>query len=140
MIVMVFAFASGFNYAYDDWTFLDSVYYNIITLTTVGLGDYAPHPDPDESSAAMLFFGFYVCMGLAALGCFINAIQSSVVAAAQKSLEKKIQLEKTREKEWKDKQKKKGWHLDYLDQLHLPAEGIETPAEEDEEGKNDDGY
>jgi len=35
----------------EGWNFLDSVYYSIISLTTIGIGDFVPSIDPPSKYA-----------------------------------------------------------------------------------------
>ena len=39
--IFVFIHSVGFS-AIEDWSFLDSLYYCVITLTTIGFGDFVP--------------------------------------------------------------------------------------------------
>mmetsp|Transcript_21757 Transcript_21757/g.28512 ORF Transcript_21757/g.28512 Transcript_21757/m.28512 type:complete len:338 (-) Transcript_21757:333-1346(-) len=83
----ILVFAEAFKTAYTDWSYLDSVYFNIITLSTVGLGDYAPTPD-SGSSAKIAAFAFFIILGLAAVGSMIAVIQDSITAATEGMVKK----------------------------------------------------
>ena len=48
---------------------LDSLYFSVITLTTVGYGDFAP-----TTGAGKLFTVFYVLIGMGILASFLNML------------------------------------------------------------------
>jgi voltage-gated potassium channel len=53
----------------EDWTLLDALYFSVVTLTTVGLGDYAPETDIGKA-----FTIFYVLAGVAVILAFANSV------------------------------------------------------------------
>ncbi|MBT8232405.1 MAG: two pore domain potassium channel family protein [Saprospiraceae bacterium] len=53
----------------EGWSWIDSVYFSIITLTTVGYGDFSPQTD-----AGKLFTIGYIIMGVGIILSFINTI------------------------------------------------------------------
>ena len=53
----------------EEWSWLDSLYFPVITLTTVGYGDFAPQTDGGK-----LFTIFYIISGIAIILTFINTI------------------------------------------------------------------
>jgi voltage-gated potassium channel len=63
---------SGGSVAYhyiEGWSWIDSVYFSVVTLTTVGFGDFAPQTD-----AGKLFTIFYITIGIGIILSFINAL------------------------------------------------------------------
>mmetsp|Transcript_23237 Transcript_23237/g.72556 ORF Transcript_23237/g.72556 Transcript_23237/m.72556 type:complete len:287 (-) Transcript_23237:304-1164(-) len=56
-------------YEGDGWSALDAYYFSVVTLTTVGFGDFAPAPD----SASILFWYFYIVIGLGLIGALIQS-------------------------------------------------------------------
>ena len=52
----------------EKWSFVDSFYFCIVTLATVGYGDLVPKTDFGK-----LFTTVYIVVGIAILGAFINA-------------------------------------------------------------------
>lgn len=70
-------------YKLESWTIIQSFYFSVVTLTTVGYGDFVPTTD-----ASRLFVAFYiivgVSIGLSALGilgrAFLSQSQRSISA------------------------------------------------------------
>lgn len=55
----------------EGWSWLDSLYFSVITLTTIGYGDLAPQTD-----AGKLFTIVYILVGLGIILSFINTVYS----------------------------------------------------------------
>jgi len=53
----------------EGWNFLDSFYFSVITLTTVGYGDLAPQTD-----AGKMFTVMYIFVGLGLILSFVQLI------------------------------------------------------------------
>ncbi len=53
----------------EEWTWLDSFYFSIITLTTIGYGDFSPQTDEGK-----LFTIFYIIIGVGIILSFINTV------------------------------------------------------------------
>lgn len=51
----------------EGWTWIDSIYFSVITLTTVGYGDFSPQTDFGK-----IFTIFYVITGIGLMFSFIN--------------------------------------------------------------------
>lgn len=70
-VLIIILGAVAFSQIEGEWTFLDAFYYCVVTLTTVGLGDYSPSMDSD---ASMYFWYFYVYVGLAFLTNLLHSM------------------------------------------------------------------
>jgi len=57
--------ASVFYHFVEGWSWLDSVYFSVVTISTVGFGDFAP-----ETAAGKIFTMAYISVGL---GIFVTA-------------------------------------------------------------------
>ncbi len=51
----------------EGWSWVDSLYFSVVAVTTVGFGDLVPTTD-----AAKLFTVAYVIAGIGVLGLFLN--------------------------------------------------------------------
>jgi hypothetical protein len=53
----------------EGWSYLDSIYFSVITLTTIGYGDFSPKTD-----AGKWFTMFYIIIGVGIILAFINTL------------------------------------------------------------------
>jgi len=53
----------------EGWSWVDAVYFSVITITTIGYGDVAPQTD-----AGKMFTIFYIIIGLGVILNFIETI------------------------------------------------------------------
>ena len=53
----------------EGWSWIDSLYFSIITLTTIGYGDFSPQTD-----AGKLFTIGYILLGIGVILGFINTV------------------------------------------------------------------
>lgn len=71
LILTMFVLIGGAGvYRYlEGWTWIDSVYFCMVMLTTVGFGDFAPKTD-----AGKIFTIFYLFVGVGIIFSFINVV------------------------------------------------------------------
>ena len=60
------ALGTWFYAKVEGWSILDSLYFSVITLTTVGYGDFSPKPP-----AGKIFTMIYVLVGLGLISGFV---------------------------------------------------------------------
>ncbi|MDC0580146.1 potassium channel family protein [Bacteroidia bacterium] len=72
LLITTFFIISGGSITYhflEGWSWIDSIYFSFVTLTTVGFGDFAPQTDERK-----LFTILYIILGVGMILSFINAI------------------------------------------------------------------
>ncbi|MBL0293219.1 MAG: two pore domain potassium channel family protein [Saprospiraceae bacterium] len=77
-IVLVFG-TFVFHYL-EGWRWLDSLYFCVITLTTIGYGDFTPRTDLGK-----IFNIFYIIIGLGLILSFIQTIRDHYMNIKQKN-------------------------------------------------------
>lgn len=58
-----------FYHYVEEWRWLDSLYFSVITLTTIGYGDFSPQTD-----AGKIFTLLYILVGVGIILSFINTV------------------------------------------------------------------
>ena len=66
---VIIGFGSAMFHYLEGWTWIDSVYFSVITLTTVGYGDFSPQTDEGK-----IFTIFYILIGIGIILGFINTV------------------------------------------------------------------
>ena len=74
-----------FNHIVEKWKWLDSLYFCVITLATVGYGDFTPHKDISK-----IFTMIYIFIGIAIIFGFINYLTSRAAIRLKKHKPKQI--------------------------------------------------
>ena len=67
----------------EGWTWLDAFYFSIITLTTIGYGDFSP-----QTTGGKLFTIFYILVGIGIILGFINTVYLHYKSYGKKSKSK----------------------------------------------------
>jgi hypothetical protein len=65
-VMLVIGLGTVFYSQVEGWRLLDALYFTVITLTTIGYGDFAPKTD-----AGKIFTIFYIFVGLGLISGFI---------------------------------------------------------------------
>lgn len=58
-----------FYHQVEGWSWLDSLYFSLITLATVGYGDFAP-----QTPAGKVFTMIYIIVGIGLLAAFVRLL------------------------------------------------------------------
>ncbi|XP_006815731.1 potassium channel subfamily K member 18-like [Saccoglossus kowalevskii] len=61
--------------AMEQWTYLESVYFCVMTFSTIGFGDYVPRYDPGIKH---MFIAFYIVVGMVIMSACINLSQARI--------------------------------------------------------------
>ncbi len=69
VLAIVLTIGTIFYWRVEEWSFLDSLYFSVVALTTVGLGDFAP-----ETNAGKVFTIIYLISGVGLMMAFATAI------------------------------------------------------------------
>jgi voltage-gated potassium channel len=65
-----------FYHRIEDWTLLEALYFSVMTLTTVGYGDFYPH-----TGVGRIFTCLYVLAGLGIVLALLAQLATGAVAA-----------------------------------------------------------
>lgn len=67
LVVVALAIGTVFYHYVEDFSWLDSIYFCVVTLATVGYGDITP-----ETSAGKIFTMFYILSGIGLIATFAS--------------------------------------------------------------------
>lgn len=76
LVAVLLASGTVFYWRFEGWSLIDSLYFSVITLTTVGYGDLSPSTTPSK-----VFTIVYVLIGLGILVSFLSAVAGHAVQA-----------------------------------------------------------
>ena len=79
LVVSLLVSGTVFFTLVEGWSVLDSFYFSVTTLTTVGFGDPAP-----ATAAGKIFTIVYIFVGLGVIGGFINVLAKHTFARQQR--------------------------------------------------------
>jgi hypothetical protein len=74
LLITTFIILAGGSVVYhflEGWEWIDCIYFSIITLTTVGYGDFSP-----QTVYGKIFTIFYIIVGIGIILSFINTVYS----------------------------------------------------------------
>jgi voltage-gated potassium channel len=69
LVVLTLASGTLFYWQVEGWNLLDSLFFSVVTLTTVGYGDLVP-----ATAAARIFTILYIFVGIGIILGFVNAV------------------------------------------------------------------
>lgn len=79
-----------FYHFVEDWRWLDSLYFSVITLATVGYGDFSPQTDLGK-----VFTMFYVFIGIGLLVAVFTRLAEALLQAQREQPPARLQGRKT---------------------------------------------
>ena len=82
----------SFSYIFEEWTVVDSLYFSVVTFTTVGYGDLYPgcsYGDNSdyENKSSKLFACIFSLLGIAIIGYALQILGQQMVQAQVKALQ-----------------------------------------------------
>ena len=77
-LIGVIAFGTVVYHALEDWSWADSFYFSVCSITTVGYGDLAP-----TSDGTRLFTAFYVLFGVAVAFTSLGVLGANYLRRSQ---------------------------------------------------------
>ena len=73
----------AFSRIFERWPIIDSLYFSVVTFTTVGYGDLCPSTD-----AGKLFTIFYSFAGISIIGALLGIVGGSIIEAERAAIRK----------------------------------------------------
>jgi voltage-gated potassium channel len=83
-VVLLLLAGTWFYHNVEGWSGLDSLYFTVVTLTTIGYGDFVPH-----TVIGKIFTMVYILLGLGVLAVFVSTIAEHTLAD-QRTIAKKF--------------------------------------------------
>jgi voltage-gated potassium channel Kch len=83
LTIGVLAIGTSFYHLVEEWRWLDSLYFCVMTLATVGYGDFSPQTD-----AGKIFTIFYVLIGIGIVFAIFSRLAEALLASHRVQLQK----------------------------------------------------
>ena len=77
--VAIVSWASVFYHFAEGWSWLDSIYFSVVTISTVGFGDFSP-----ETAPGKIFTMFYIITGFGVFVTAATTIADAIISEAKK--------------------------------------------------------
>lgn len=74
LLVVILSSGTLFYHDIEGWSWLDSLYFSVVTITTVGYGDLSPH-----TPIGKVFTMIYLFVGIGILFAFVNLIARNAI-------------------------------------------------------------
>jgi voltage-gated potassium channel len=82
--MLLLASGMAFYHSAEGWSWLDSAYFCVVTMATVGYGDIHP-----ITPNGRLFTIFYIILGVALLGVFIQIAGKTAFEGLQETIQRR---------------------------------------------------
>ena len=69
---------------WEGWNYLDSSYFCIVSLTTIGFGDFVPKTKKDNAEASIAICSAYLLFGMSLVVMTSNLVQERVVTKVRR--------------------------------------------------------
>lgn len=76
LVLLMLSLGALFYHSVEGWGWVDSLYFCVITLSTVGYGDFSP-----QTAAGKIFTIIYIFMGIGLLVAFFTQLATALVEA-----------------------------------------------------------
>ncbi|HII02035.1 TPA: two pore domain potassium channel family protein [Methanosarcinaceae archaeon] len=86
LVIFILTLGTFFYHNVEGWTWLDSLYFTVVTLTTVGYGDFSPETDLGKA-----FTMVYIFVGLGILYGFATILGKEIVSHRLEKVGKAVQ-------------------------------------------------
>lgn len=94
-LILLFILIGTISYHYlEGWSFIDSFYFSVLTLTTVGYGDLVP-----STETSKLFSAVYILIGVSLFFYGLFSIGEHVIQERMAKYEKRMNTQRKNNKE-----------------------------------------
>jgi len=81
-VFFILAIATFFFHHVEGWDWISSYYFSVVTMSTVGYGDYAPKTDAGKIGATILIF-----FGIGALAVLLHSLAERFIEIQARRIE-----------------------------------------------------
>jgi len=75
MLLLIITIGTLYGVTGEDWNFVESLYWTVVTITTVGYGDYAP-----STQSGRLAISFFILAGCGAFAAILSGVVASYIS------------------------------------------------------------